>query len=103
MRERTRPARGRAFEQIVEFTEFDRPHRLHVHIVEGPYPLDGTWSFEPDGPSGTRLHFVAEGRLPGLLWLAAPLARLVIARQFAGYHRTLRAKLELPPAPATPP
>ena len=33
--------------------------RLHVQIVEGPFPVDGTWSFEPDD-SGTRLHFVAD-------------------------------------------
>lgn len=102
VRERTRPSGGRGFEQIVEFTEFERPHRLHVQVVEGPYPVDGTWTFAPDGAGGTRLHFVAQGRLRGLLWLAGPLARLAIARQFAGYHRALRANLELPPPPATP-
>jgi uncharacterized protein YndB with AHSA1/START domain len=92
-RERTKPARGKEFEQIVEFTEFQRPHRLHVHIVEGPYPIDGTWTFEAEG-GGTRLHFIAEGPLRGILWLVSPLAKLTISRQFATYHRRLRENLE---------
>ena len=49
VRERTKPPGAKEFEQIVEFTEFDRPKRFHVHIVEGPYPVDGTWTFGPSG------------------------------------------------------
>ena len=36
VRERTKPPGGKEFEQVVEFTEFERPARLHAHIVEGP-------------------------------------------------------------------
>jgi uncharacterized protein YndB with AHSA1/START domain len=93
IRERTKPPIGREFEQVVEFTEFDRPRRLHTHIVEGPAPLDGTWTFAPDG-DGTRVHFVAEGDLPGPLRLLSPIAALLIGRQFAGYHANLRRNLE---------
>ncbi len=46
-----------------EFTEFDRPRRWH--IVEGPYPTDGTWTFEPDGNRGTA-SFMAGGKPRGL-------------------------------------
>jgi uncharacterized protein YndB with AHSA1/START domain len=53
-RERTKPPMGKEFEQVTEFTEFDRPRRLHVHIVEGPYPVDGTWIFDSAG-DGTRV------------------------------------------------
>lgn len=52
-RERTKPPRGKEFEQITEFVEFDRPSRLRVHVVEGPQPIDGTWTFEPDDDDGT--------------------------------------------------
>ena len=45
VRERTKPPGAREFEQLVEFTEFDRPARFHVHVVDGPYPVDGTWTF----------------------------------------------------------
>ena len=93
VRERTKPPGAKEFEQVVEFTVFARPSRFHVHIVEGPFAIDGTWSFEPDG-AGTRVHFVAEGPLQGAMRLLAPVTRRVMARQFAGYHRKLRGNLE---------
>jgi uncharacterized protein YndB with AHSA1/START domain len=93
IRERTKPPMGPEFEQVVEFTEFDRPRRVHTHIVEGPQPIDGTWTFTPDG-EGTRVHFVAEGSLRGpLRWLERLVAPM-LARQFAGYHANLRRYLE---------
>jgi uncharacterized protein YndB with AHSA1/START domain len=93
VRERTKQPGGKEFEQIVEFTEFDRPTRVHAHIVEGPYPIDGTWSFEPEG-DGTRVHFVAAGALRGVMRLLQPVAKHLIARQMAGYHQNLRRNLE---------
>jgi carbon monoxide dehydrogenase subunit G len=93
VRERTKPPGGKEFEQIVEFTEFDRPVRVHAHVVEGPYPIDGTWSFESDG-DGTRVRFVAEGELSGLMRALQPVAKLVMARQMAGYHGNLRRNVE---------
>jgi uncharacterized protein YndB with AHSA1/START domain len=93
VRERTKPPGGKEFEQIVEFSEFDWPRRVHIHIVEGPYPVDGTWSFEPDG-DGTGVRFVAEGELRGVMRLVQPVAKLILGRQMAGYHRNLRRNLE---------
>jgi len=93
VRERTKPPGGKEFEQIVEFTEFERPLRVHMHIVEGPYPIDGTWLFEPDG-DGTRVRFVAAGEARGVMRVLGPVAKLVIARQMAGYHRNLRHNVE---------
>ena len=93
VRERTKPPGGKEFEQVVEFTEFVRPQRFHVHIVEGPYPVDGNWSLEPsDG--GTRVQFAAEGQLSGATRLLGPLVARMMARQFAGYHRNLRRNVE---------
>jgi carbon monoxide dehydrogenase subunit G len=93
VRETTKQPGGREFEQVVEFTAFDRPRRFHVHIVEGPYPVDGEWSFEPQG-DGTRVHFVAEGELSGASRLFQPLIKRMVARQFAGYHENLRRQVE---------
>ena len=92
-RERVKGPLGRAFEQVVEFSEFERPSRLRVHVVEGRYPIDGTWTLEPIS-NGTRVRFSADGELNGLLGLLQPLARRALARQFAGYHRNLRRNLE---------
>jgi uncharacterized protein YndB with AHSA1/START domain len=93
VREHTKPPGGREFEQVVEFTESERPHRVHTHIVDGPHPVDGTWSFEPEG-AGTRVRFVAEGELRRAMRLLGPLAARLVARQFRGYHENLRRNLE---------
>ncbi len=85
-RERMKQPLGKEFEQVTEFTEFDRPRSVHVHIVEGPYPRDGTWAFEQDG-DGTRAQFIAEGELKRLMKLFEPVARLAGARQFARVGR----------------
>jgi uncharacterized protein YndB with AHSA1/START domain len=93
IRERTKPPGVKEFEQIVEFIEFDRPNRLHVHVVEGPQPVDGTWTFTPEG-DGTRVHCVVEGELRGPTRLLAPIVRRAMARQFREYHKHLRSNLE---------
>ncbi len=93
VRERTKPPKGKEFEQVVEFTEFERPRRVRVHVVEGPYPIDGTWSFAPEG-DGTRVEFLAEGELPGAMRVVGPLMKRLVARQFAGYHENLRRSVE---------
>jgi hypothetical protein len=92
-RERTKGPSGKVFEQLTEFTEFDRPRRFRVHVVEGPYPVDATWSLEPSS-SGTQVHFVAEGRLRGAMKLLEPVVSRALARRFAGYHRNLSRNVE---------
>jgi uncharacterized protein YndB with AHSA1/START domain len=93
VRERTKPPGGKEFEQVVQFTEFDRPRRFTAHVVEGPYPVDGTWSLAPSG-EGTEVTFVAHGELSGVMRLLGPVARRLIGRQFAGYHDALRRNIE---------
>jgi uncharacterized protein YndB with AHSA1/START domain len=94
IRERTKPPGMKEFEQVVEFTEFDRPSRLHVHIVEGPQPIDGTWTFTPEGDGGTRVRCVVDGDLRGPARLLAPIVRRGMARNFGSYHENLRRNLE---------
>jgi hypothetical protein len=92
-RERLRAPAGREFEQITEYAVFERPTRFGVHVVQGPQPIDGTWTFSArDG--GTDVTFVAEGELRGAARALGPLAALLMRRQFAGYHRRLRRNLE---------
>ena len=82
------------FEQVVEFTRFERPSLLHTHIVEGPQPLDGTWTLTAADGGGTRVEFVAEGELRGPMRFAGPIIRAVIGRQFRAYHENLRRNVE---------
>jgi uncharacterized protein YndB with AHSA1/START domain len=93
VREWTKPPGAKEFEQLVEFSEFERPNRLSVHVVEGPYPVDGTWVLS-DVDGGTQVHFVAEGRLQGMLRFAEPVFSRVLGRQFAKYHEALRRNVE---------
>jgi uncharacterized protein YndB with AHSA1/START domain len=93
VRERTKLPGAREFEQVVEFTEFDRPRRVKVAIVEGAVPVDGIWTFEPDG-GGTRVRFLAAGELRGPMRLATPIIQRLMARSFVGYHRKLKENLE---------
>ena len=93
VRERTKGPGGKEFEQVVEFTEFDRPRRVHVHIVEGPYPVDANWSFEPDG-DGTLVHFATEGGLRGAMRVFHPLMKRMLLRRMACYHENLRRNVE---------
>ena len=93
IREWTKPPGMREFEQIVEFAEFDRPHRLYVHVVKGPQPVDGIWTFTAT-ENGTRVVFVAEGRLRCPMRLAGPIVARIMSHQFAGYHAHLPRNLE---------
>jgi uncharacterized protein YndB with AHSA1/START domain len=92
-RERMKPPLGREFEQITQFAEYERPRRLRVSVIEGPQPIDGTWTLEA-AAVGTRVVFVAEGELRGPMRPLGPLITRAIARQFASYHRNLRRNLE---------
>ena len=85
---------GRAeFEQVVEFAAFERPSLLRTHIVEGPQPVDGTWTLR-EVDAGTRVEFVAEGALRGPMRLAGPIVARAIDRQFRSYHENLRRNVE---------
>jgi len=93
-RECTKPPGMKEFEQVVEFSEFERPSRLAVHIVEGPQPVDGTWTFTPDGDGGTRVRCIVEGELRGPARFFGPIVKRGIARNFRTYHEHLRKRLE---------
>lgn len=93
VRERTKPPGGKEFEQIVEFTEFERPRRFHAHIAEGPYPIDGTWTFEPEG-AGTKVTFIAEGELRGPIRFFGPIVSRLMTHQFAAHHRNLARNVQ---------
>jgi uncharacterized protein YndB with AHSA1/START domain len=93
VRERTKPPGGKEFEQIVEFTEFERPRRFHAHIVEGPYPIVGTWTFEPEG-AGTKVTFIAEGELRGPIRFFGSIVSRLMTRQFAAHHRNLARRVQ---------
>jgi uncharacterized protein YndB with AHSA1/START domain len=82
-------AMGRETPSTVEVVDFEPGKLFALRIVSGPLPLDGRWELSPTA-SGTRLTFTGEARSPGLMRLAKPM----VARQFRGYHKRLKALLE---------
>jgi uncharacterized protein YndB with AHSA1/START domain len=93
---------GRRVRSTVEVAECDPPRAFALRILDGPLPLDGSWTLEAvDG--STRLHFVGQGALHGPMRLLDGLATRSLAKQFLGHHRRLKAALEAqPPRPASP-
>jgi len=46
----------------------DPPHRLHMHLVEGPLKsLEGEWTFDPLGPDGCRIGLELDFEYAGIL------------------------------------
>jgi carbon monoxide dehydrogenase subunit G len=88
VRERTKIGL-REWDQVVEFTEFEPGRAFATHIVEGSLPVDGRWTFEDDGAGGSRVRFVAEGKVRGPMRLLEPLLRRGIDRSFRRYHALL--------------
>jgi uncharacterized protein YndB with AHSA1/START domain len=84
----------RQWDQIVEFTEFEPGSTLATHIVEGPMPVDGRWTFRGDGAGNTRVYFVAEGELRGTMRMLEPLVRLGMSRSFRRSHGLLARQVE---------
>jgi carbon monoxide dehydrogenase subunit G len=93
VREWTKVPGRSEFEQVVEFSQFDRPRRFDTHIVEGPQPIDGRWVFSAT-ERGTRVTFIAEGALQGPMRLVSPIVKRAIDKQFRAYHENLRRNVE---------
>jgi carbon monoxide dehydrogenase subunit G len=87
--EEVHKALGRELSSTVEVAAYDAPRLLALHIVSGPMPLDGRWELEPSH-GGTRLRFVGEADVRGLMRLTRP----VLARRFRSYHERLKHLVE---------
>jgi len=93
LREVRRGPFGRNVEAIVEVAEYEENRRFDLRIVSGPLPIDARNEFRPvDG--GTRIDFLAEGKLSRPLRFAEPILARALRRQFAGYYERLKESLE---------
>jgi uncharacterized protein YndB with AHSA1/START domain len=93
LREVRRGPFGRSVEALVEVAEYEENRRFDLRIVSGPLPIDGRNEFRP-ADAGTRIDFVAEGRISGPFRLAEPILARALRRQFAGYYERLKELLE---------
>ena len=87
--EEVHKALGRELLSTVEVAAYDAPRVFALRVVAGALPLDGRWQLA-QRPTGTRLHFIGQGNVRGLMRLTKPM----LARQFRGYHQRLKDILE---------
>ncbi len=84
---------GRLVPMTVEFTRYDRPHRLGSRSHTRTMLTEGELTFEPDG-SGTRLRWSWDVQVRGPLRLADALVARLGDRQERRIWGNLRALLE---------
>lgn len=82
----------------VEYTAYDRPHRLASHTALRSMDIDGELLFESlDGGTRTRMRWLWELRPHGMVRLLRPLVRRVGQRQEREVWTGLKRLLETPP------
>ena len=91
-RVRTARRRGGA-EMIIEYTEFDPPHRLASLTSLGPMEIGYSLIFEPTA-LGTRMHWSGELRPHGPLTLLKPALNWIGRRQERAIWNSLKRYLE---------
>jgi uncharacterized protein YndB with AHSA1/START domain len=96
MRSRRRPLR-----MDIEYTGFDRPHRIASTTRMAAADFTGTVTFTPT-PVGTRLRWSWEARPKGAVRLLAPLFGPIGARQERRTWTALRDHLQAVRQPGTP-
>ncbi len=77
----------------IEFTTFERPHRLGSHSSIEGMSIDGDLTFEPVGDA-TRMSWVWHVRVSGAMKLLSPVVKWVGDRQERRIWTSLRDLLE---------
>ncbi len=78
--ERTASFLGKDITYVLEVTELEPPHRIRMVSVEGPFPMDVTYLFQPAEGSATEASIHLAGGPTGIARLAAPLIRRMSRR-----------------------
>jgi len=86
-------SRGKPLAMTVEITDFDRPHRLASRSTVARMAMVGELTFAPEG-GGTRMSWRWDLEPIGAMRLAAPLVKLVGARQERRIWTSLKRHLE---------
>ena len=86
---------GQRLEVASELTEYEPERVLAFKSTSGPIPLQGRYSFEPDG-KGTRVTFTMQGEPGGFFKLAEPIVARSVQRQWVTNLANLKDVLEQP-------
>jgi uncharacterized membrane protein len=87
---------GRTLAYTYEVTELVPGERLVMRTSEGPFPMETTYTWAPDGEGATRMTLRNRGEPTGFGRLTAPLMAPAIRRANRKDLRRLKAILESP-------
>lgn len=92
---------GGATEIAIEFTEFDRPHRIRERVHLSNMDINGLLLFEPVS-GGTRMKWVWDLEPHGVMRILGPLVRWMGDRQERAIWNSLKQLMERGPDSAGP-
>lgn len=84
---------GRRIEIASELTDYEEDRMLGFKSISGPFPVTGSYSFEPDG-DGAKVTFTLQGEPGGFFKLAEPLVARSTQRQWETNLANLKDLLE---------
>jgi uncharacterized protein YndB with AHSA1/START domain len=86
---------GRPIEWLMEVVEHVPGHRLAMHALRSPFPMDVTYELEPS-PGGTRASIRIRGEARGLYGVLGPLTPVLVRRSVQSDLRRLKERVEAP-------
>ncbi len=86
---------GRRLAYTYEVVEYTPGQRLVMQTAQGPFPMQTTYTFEPDG-AGTRMSLRNRGEPSGFVGMAAPVMAVAMRRANRKDLAALKAILEQP-------
>lgn len=90
---------GRRLAYTYEVTEFVPGVRLVMRTAQGPFPMETTYTWEPEGDGGTRMTLRNRGEPAGFSRLIAPFMGAAVRRANRGDLRALARLVEDGAAP----
>ncbi len=85
---------GRRLSYVYRAVEFEPEQRLVMRTVDGPFPMETTYTWAALGEGRTRMTLRNRGGATGLMGLLGPLEAIAVRRATAKDLRRLRAILE---------
>ena len=85
---------GRTLRYTYEVTQYDPADRLVMRTSEGPFPMETSYSWSPQGESATRMTLRNRGQPAGFARIFAPFLALAMRRANRHDLQRLRRLLE---------
>jgi hypothetical protein len=86
---------GRTLAYTYEVVEH-RPHRMVMRTAQGPFPMETTYTWQPDGASSTRMTLRNRGEPAGFAKVTAPVMAAAMRRANEKDLARLKRILESP-------